>query len=359
MKFASTALLAATVLTYNIANAGITCSSTECKAEDMPLLDQMESSVKAKFGSMACLPTSSTMVMESIFEDKKDIVAGSFTDSLYKQGVYAAVVMMGTDMKTTSANGTYVNDAKKTFDKIAQGFSAGASSFSFQNSQKSLTPGNLLAEMQGGSLGSILFASYIPKCSAMASGRQTCSFTRQYGHSVAVQGASASSVSIYDPNDEKWSSQLLKLADDSSFSGATLSLPSHIGADARILDKNYYTQGEVDLAEYFYGLKTSAGAAETPVVTQPSPAPSPVVTQPSPAPSPVVTQPSPAPSPVVTQPSPAPSPVVTAPSPAPTTPVVTQPKPSPSPVVTTPKPSQTWQQWVQYYRTKGKFASRK
>ncbi len=350
MKFASTALLAATVLTYNIANAGITCSSTDCKAEDMPLLDQMESSVKAKFGSMACLPTSSTMVMESIFEDKKDIVAGSFTDSLYKQGVYAAVVMMGTDMKTTSANGTYVNDAKKTFDKIAQGFSAGASSFSYQNSQESLTPANLFARMQGGSLGSILFASYIPKCSAMASGRQTCSFTRQYGHSVAVQGASASSVSIYDPNDEKWSSQLLKLADDSSFSGATLSLPSHIGADARILDKNYYTQGEVDLAEYFYGLKTSAGSAETPstpVVTTPSPSPSPVVTNPSPAPSPVVTQPSPAPSPVVTNPSPAPSPVVT------------QPKPSPSPVVTQPKPSQTWQQWVQYYRNKGKYASRR
>ncbi|WP_413292410.1 hypothetical protein ACLSU7_13455 [Bdellovibrio sp. HCB185ZH] len=335
MKFTATALFAATVLTYNIANAGITCSSTECKAEDMPLLDQMESSVKAKFGSMACLPTSSTMVMESIFNTKKDIVAGSFTESLYQQGSYGAVVMLGIDMKTTSANGTYVNDANKTFAKIAQGFSSGATGFSFQNSQKSLTPANLLAEMQGGSLGSILFASYIPKCSSMASGRQTCSFTRQYGHSVAVQGASASSVSIYDPNDEKWSSQLLKLADDSSFSGATLSLPSHIGADARILDKNYYTQGEVDLAEYFYGLKTSSGAS-TPVVTQPTPAPSPVVTQPTPAPSPVVTQPTPAPSPVVTQP-----------------------KPSPSPVVTTPKPSQTWQQWVQYYRNKGKFASRR
>jgi hypothetical protein len=342
MKFTATALFAATVLTYNIANAGITCSSSECKAEDMPLLDQMESSVKAKFGSMACLPTSSAMVMESIFNSKKDIVAGSFTESLYQQGVYGAVVMLGIDMKTTSANGTYVNDANKTFTKIAQGFSSGASGFSFQNSQKSLTPANLLAEMQGGSLGSILFASYIPKCSAMASGRQTCSFTRQYGHSVAVQGASASSVSIYDPNDEKWSSQLLKLADDSSFSGATLSLPSHIGADARILDKNYYTQGEVDLAEYFYGLKTSAGAS-TPVVTQPPV----VVTQPSPAPSPVVTQPTPAPSPVVTQPTPAPSPVVT------------QPKPSPSPVVTQPSKSQIWQQWAQYYRNKGKFASRK
>ncbi|UYL08577.1 hypothetical protein B9G69_016150 [Bdellovibrio sp. SKB1291214] len=98
MKFTSTVLIAATVLTCNIANAGITCSSTECKAEDMPLLNQMESSVKAKFGSMACLPTSSTMVMESIFNVKKDIVAGSFTESLYQQGVYGAVVMLGADI---------------------------------------------------------------------------------------------------------------------------------------------------------------------------------------------------------------------------------------------------------------------
>lgn len=325
MKFASTALIAATVLTYNIANAGITCSSSECKAEDMPLLNQMESSVKAKFGSMACLPTSSTMVMESIFNVKKDVVAGSFTESLYQQSVYGAVVMLGIDMKTTSQNGTYVNDANKTFTKIAQGFQSGASGFSYQNSNRSITPANLFADMQAGQLGSILFASYIPKCSDMASGRKTCSFTRQYGHSVAVQAASASSVQIFDPNNEKWQSQLLKLADDSSFSGATLSLASHIGADARILDKNYYTQGEVDLAEYFYGLKTSAGTSSTPSA--------PVVTEPS---TPVVTQP--------TQPT------------QPTTPVVTQPKPSPSPVVTQPSKSEIWQKWVKYYRSKGKVA---
>ncbi|UYL08576.1 hypothetical protein B9G69_016145 [Bdellovibrio sp. SKB1291214] len=164
----------------------------------------------------------------------------------------------------------------------------------------------------------------------MASGRKTCSFTRQYGHSVAVQAASASSIQIFDPNNEKWQSQLLKLSDDSSFSGATLSLASHIGADARILDKNYYTQGEVDLAEYFYGLKTSAGSSDSP----------PMVTQPTQPTTP----------PAVTNPTPVPSP---------STSVVTQPKPSPSPVVTQPSKSEIWQQWVKYYRSKGKVAFRK
>lgn len=344
MKFATTALFAATVLTYNIAQGGITCTSSECKAEAMPLLDQMESSVKAKFGSMACVPTSSTMVMEAIFADKKDIVSGSFTNTIYQQGSYGAIVLMGNDMKTTSKNGTYVNDAKATFDKIAKGFQSGASSFSYQNSKKTISAEGLLADMKAGQVGSILFASYVPKCSAMASGRQTCSFTREYGHSVAVQAASTSSVQIYDPSDEKWTSQLLRIADDSAFSGATLSLPSHIGADARILTKNYYTRNEVDLAEYFYGLKVEAGAAtETPpVVAQPSPAP----TQP-----PVVVQPTPAP----TQP-----PVVVQPTPKPTTPVVTQPTPKPTtPVVTQPSPSQAWQQWVKYFKSRGKVASRR
>ncbi|WP_413558944.1 hypothetical protein [Bdellovibrio sp. HCB209] len=338
MKLASTALFAATVLTYNIAHGGITCTSSECKTESMPLLDQMESSVKSKFGSMACVPTSSTMVMEAIFADKKDIVAGSFTDSIYQQGSYGAIVLMGNDMKTTSKNGTYVNDAKTTFDKIAKGFQSGASSFSYQNSKKTISAAGLLADMQAGQVGSILFASYVPKCSSMASGRQTCSFTREYGHSVAVQAASATSVQIYDPSDEKWTSQLLKIADDSAFKDATLSLPSHIGADARILTKNYYTRNEVDLAEYFYGLKVAAGE----VVEAP-----PVVVQPSPQP------------PVVVQPTPQP-PVVVQPTPKPTVPVVVQPTPKPTtPVVTQPPKSQVWQQWVKYFKSKGKVASRR
>ncbi|WP_413576144.1 hypothetical protein ACLVWU_17310 [Bdellovibrio sp. HCB290] len=373
MKLTTTAVFAITVLTSNLANAGITCSASECKAETMPLLDQMESSVKSKFGSMACVPTSSMMVMESVFSSKKDIVAGSFTDSIYQQNSYGAILLMGNDMKTTSQNGTYVNDAQKTFTKIAQGFSGGASSFSVTNVKRTISPANLMADMKSGMVGSLLFASYIPKCSSMASGRKSCSFTRQYGHSVAVQAASASQVQIFDPSDDKWTSQLLRLQDDSGYVDATLSLASHIGADARILAKNYYTQGEVDLAEYFYGIKIE-GESSTPVVVQPSPTPTtPVVVQPSPTPTtPVVVQPSPTPTtPVVVQPSPTPTtPVVVQPTPKPS-PVVVQPTPKPSPVVVqpTPKPttpvvsqppkSQVWQQWVKYFKAKGKFASRR
>lgn len=349
MKLTTTTVFAITVLTSHIANAGITCSASECKAETMPLLNQMESSVKAKFGSMACVPTSSMMVMESIFSDKKDILAGSFADSIYQQSSYGAILLMGSDMKTTSQNGTYVSDAQKTFTKIAQGFSGGASSFSVTNAKRSITPANLMADMKSGMVGSLLFASYIPKCSSMASGRKSCSFTRQYGHSVAVQAASASSVQIFDPSDDKWTSGLLRLSEDSGYVDATLSLASHIGSDARILAKNYYTQGEVDLAEYYYGLKVAAAESSAPVVVQPSPTPTtPVVVQPSPTPT----------TPVVVQPKPTPTtPVVVQPKPTPSVPVVTQPRPT-TPVVSMPN-SQIWQQWVKYFKAKGKYASRR
>ncbi|WP_413585590.1 hypothetical protein [Bdellovibrio sp. HCB274] len=371
MKLTTTTVFAITVLTSHIANAGITCSATECKAETMPLLDQMESSVRSKFGSMACVPTSSMMVMESVFSDKKDIVAGSFTDSIYQQNSYGAILLMGNDMKTTSQNGTYVNDAQKTFTKIAQGFSGGASGFNVTNAKRTISPANLMEDMKSGMVGSLLFASYIPKCSSMASGRKSCSFTRQYGHSVAVQAASGSSVQIFDPSDDKWTSSLSKLSEDSGFVDATLSLASHIGSDARILAKNYYTQGEVDLAEYFYGIKIAA--ASSPVVVQPSPTPTtPVVVQPSPTPTtPVVVQPSPTPTtPVVVQPSPTPKPpvvvqptpkppVVVQPTPKPTVPVVEQPTRPTRPVVTQPPKSQIWQQWVKYFKAKGKYASRR
>jgi hypothetical protein len=241
----------------------------------MPLLYQANSAVNnARFGYGTCTPTASAMVMEAVFSVRKDVIAGSFAESLYQQGAYGVVNLLAEDMGTTPNAGTYSDAALKTFSKIATGLSEKSEGFAIWNSRtKTVDLATVNAQMKTGSAGIISFGMFIPQCSTLASGRTSCSFQRDNGHSIAVQAAAADKLQIFDPNQLKWTTSLALVKSDARFADATLALSSNFSeTTARIVTNNYGNYTNVGIAEVYMGVRKIA-SVDVPVVTTPAPAP--------------------------------------------------------------------------------------
>ncbi|UOF00199.1 hypothetical protein [Bdellovibrio reynosensis] len=256
--FKSLLLLSISVLCLNFAQARVLCSATSCKAEAMPLLNQMDKSITAKYKNMGCIPTASAMIMEEVFSTKTDIEAGTLLDRMYKANPYQETLLLGQDMKTTAVNGTYMNDAAETFKRIATQFKRDAAAVYVQSKDKEITANVLFSEMKNKAVLQISRGLYQPKCTVMASGRKTCSFTRDGGHGLAVKEASATQVTFHDPGNFAPVSKLPRLTEDPVFKNVTLVMSyRHPNSSARIMfpANKVYPNNPIRLVETYTGIR--------------------------------------------------------------------------------------------------------
>lgn len=227
--------------TLSFANAQVKCNAakTECSVSGMPLLNQYENSVKARYGNVACVPTATAMVLEGIFAARNDTVPNSLTDRAYKQSPYPEIILLGEAFRI-GPRGTGDANERAAYASLAAGFKRKTSFIYYTTAQKEITVNGLHEGMKSNTASMLIQGNYKYSCTKLASGRKACSFTRDGGHGTAVKTTAVNNkIFIYDPQNYTYWTSLGRLSEDESFKGATLALPSLFnGNRARLMRKN-------------------------------------------------------------------------------------------------------------------------